>query len=80
MNKSSNEHSSGGIGFFGLLTIVFITLKLIGTIDWPWVWVLSPIWIPIALVTAIVSIAVLIVGFSAAFSKDKDDEDNDEEI
>lgn len=80
MNKSSNEHSSGGIGFFGLLTIVFITLKLIGTIDWPWIWVLSPIWIPIALVTAIVSIAVLIVGFSAAFSKDKDDEDNDEEI
>lgn len=80
MNKSSNEHSSGGIGFFGLLTIVFITLKLIGTIDWPWVWVLSPIWIPIALVTAIVSIAVLIVGFSEAFSKDKDDEDNDEEI
>ena len=80
MNKSSNEHSSGGIGFFGLLTIVFITLKLIGTIDWPWIWVLSPIWIPIALVTAIVSIAVLIVGFSTAFSKDKDDEDNDEEI
>ena len=80
MNKSSNEHSSGGIGFFGLLTIVFITLKLIGTIDWPWVWVLSPIWVPIALVTAIVSIAVLIVGFSEAFSKDKDDEDNDEEI
>ena len=67
MNKSSNEHSSGGIGFFGLLTIVFITLKLIGTIDWPWVWVLSPIWIPIALVIAIVSIAVLIVGFSTAF-------------
>lgn len=80
MNKSSNEHSSGGIGFFGLLTIVFITLKLIGIIDWSWIWVLSPIWIPIALVTAIVSIAVLIVGFSEAFSKDKDDEDNDEEI
>ena len=80
MNKSSNDYSSGGIGFFGLLAIVFITLKLIGTIDWPWVWVLSPIWVPIALVTAIVSIAVLIVGFSEAFSKDKDDEDNDEEI
>ena len=73
MNKSSNKHSSGGIGFFGLLTIVFITLKLIGTIDWPWIWVLSPVWIPIAIVTAIVSIAVLIVGFSTVFSKDKDD-------
>ena len=32
------------IGFFGLLTIVFITLKLIGVIDWAWVWVLAPLW------------------------------------
>lgn len=40
--------SSGGIGFSGLLTIVFITLKLTGVIDWSWWWVLSPIWIGIA--------------------------------
>jgi len=32
------------IGFFGLLTIVFVTLKLIGGIDWSWVWVLAPLW------------------------------------
>jgi hypothetical protein len=32
------------IGFFGLLTIVFVTLKLIGVIDWAWVWVLAPFW------------------------------------
>ena len=28
--------SSGGIGFAGLLTIVFITLKLLNKIDWSW--------------------------------------------
>ncbi|HEU5422492.1 MAG TPA: hypothetical protein VFU72_03035 [Nitrolancea sp.] len=28
--------SGGGIGFAGLLTIVFITLKLTGYIHWPW--------------------------------------------
>lgn len=39
--------SSGGIGFFGILTIVFIVLKLTGYIDWNWFWVLSPILIPI---------------------------------
>ena len=32
------------VGFFGLLTIVFVTLKLIGVIDWSWVWVLAPLW------------------------------------
>lgn len=35
--------SSGGIGFIGLLTILFITLKLLGKIDWSWFWVLSPL-------------------------------------
>jgi hypothetical protein len=34
-----------GIGFCGLLTIVFIVLKLIGYISWSWFWVLSPLWI-----------------------------------
>ena len=34
--------SSGGIGFCGLLTIVFIVLKLTGFINWSWFWVLSP--------------------------------------
>ena len=42
----SNNAKSGGIGFFGLLTIVFIVLKLTGFIDWSWLWVLSPIWTP----------------------------------
>ena len=40
---------SGGIGFFGLLGIVFITLKLCGVIDWEWWLVLAPIWVPMAI-------------------------------
>jgi len=43
--SNSSSSSSGGIGFVGLLTIVFIVLKLVGTISWSWWWVLSPIWI-----------------------------------
>ncbi|MGN6223689.1 hypothetical protein [Pseudoxanthomonas sp.] len=41
--------SSGGIGFAGLLTIAFITLKLTGVIAWSWWWVLSPMLICIGL-------------------------------
>lgn len=33
------------IGFSGLLTLIFITLKLCSVIDWSWWWVLSPLWI-----------------------------------
>ena len=28
--------------FFAILTLIFITLKLIGVITWSWFWVLSP--------------------------------------
>lgn len=53
MANNSNA-SSGGIGFVGLLTILFIALKLMGEIDWSWVWVLSPIWISASIVVLVV--------------------------
>lgn len=56
-----NKKSSGsGIGFGGLLTLVFIVLKLYKVIDWSWWWVLSPIWIGIALVILIFIICLFI--------------------
>lgn len=32
------------VGFFGLLGVVFIILKLCAVIDWAWWIVLSPLW------------------------------------
>lgn len=53
--SSNNSNSSGGasVGFCALLTLVFITLKLLGKITWSWLWVLSPMWIPIVIIIAI---------------------------
>ena len=45
----NNNSRSGGIGFCGLLAVLFIALKLTGYIHWSWLWVLAPIWIPISL-------------------------------
>lgn len=69
--------STGGISFFGLLTIVFITLKLIGTIDWSWWWVLSPLWIPFALVFLILLIQLTIAALGSVSDKNKDDDDEE---
>lgn len=52
---------SGGIGFAGALTLLFIGLKLGHVIDWSWWWVLSPLWISFALAMMI----LLIVGVVA---------------
>lgn len=66
---TKTQSSSGGIGFVGLLTIVFITLKLCGVINWSWLWVLSPIWITAGLVCFVVAIILVVLGFIAWFSK-----------
>lgn len=54
MSNSSSSASSGGIGFFGLLAIVFITLKLTHVIEWSWWWVLAPILPGIALLALVI--------------------------
>jgi len=55
----STHYSSGGCGFFGLLTLLFIALKLLDKIDWSWWWVLAPIWIPASIVLGIFLIALI---------------------
>ena len=58
MSESSSS-SSGGIGFAGLLTLLFIALKLTGFIAWSWMWVLAPLWVGAAAVVAILAAMLL---------------------
>ena len=39
----------GSIGLGGIIFVVFLILKLVGTIDWSWWWVTAPLWIPFAI-------------------------------
>lgn len=55
------------IGFFGLLALIFIVLKLCGVIYWSWWWVLAPLWIPVAIVVVI----ALVVGTVKVILEDK---------
>ena len=54
-----------GGGFCGLLTIAFIVLKLMGYISWSWIWVLSPLWIPVTLGLALFIILLIIKGITS---------------
>jgi hypothetical protein len=65
VSDSSSSSSSGGIGFAGLLTIVFIVLKLLGKIDWSWWWVLSPLWISAIFGLVVVAIVLLVAAWRA---------------
>ena len=59
--SDSSSSSSGGIGLTGLLTVLFVGLKLTNVIAWPWLWVLSPIWISFLLFALILAIAGIII-------------------
>lgn len=58
--SSNRNNSSSGIGICGVLTIVFVVLKLVGVINWSWLWVLCPLWIDI-LLTVIVLVIIAII-------------------
>lgn len=60
MRKNMEEKNSGGVGFLGLLTLLFIGLKLTGYIAWSWWWVLAPTWIPVAIGIVLIAIAILL--------------------
>lgn len=63
MSGNQSSTASGGVGFAGLLTIVFIVLKLCNVIAWKWVWVLSPLWISFGLVILILVIYGIVAWF-----------------
>lgn len=66
MSKKS-ETSSGGVGFLGLLAIVFITLKLTNVISWSWWWVLCPLWGGVAFILLVITIFWMIAAILAFF-------------
>ena len=54
--------SAGGVGFVGLLQLLFIGLKLCKVIDWSWWWVLAPTWISVLLLIVVIVIICIVFG------------------
>jgi hypothetical protein len=64
-NKNVSEVSVN-FPLFGILGLIFITLKLTGHIAWSWLWVLSPFWIPLGL-----ALLIFLIVFLFAFFENK---------
>ena len=69
VNNNETTARSSGIGFLGLLTIVFIALKLTGFINWSWWWVLAPLWGGLAFVVGIFIIVFIVVFTFKSFQR-----------
>jgi len=55
-----NNNTKATLTFCDLLAVAFIVLKLTGVIKWSWWWVLSPIWIPLAIALVVIIIMLII--------------------
>ena len=55
------KHSLIGLSFTQILTLIFIVLKLTDYITWSWLWVLSPLWIPVAFILGLFAVAFVVV-------------------
>lgn len=58
MSKEKNRSASSGIGLTGVVQIVFLILKLCGLIDWPWKYVLIPLWIDLVIVVVLLIVVI----------------------
>lgn len=56
--SNRNYNNSTGIGFVGLLQILFIALKLTNIIAWSWLWVLSPMWIGVLMIITVILLMI----------------------
>ena len=59
--KSSGPVVVSGIGFPGALFLLFLALKLTGCIQWSWLWVSAPLWVPLAFSVLVVCLMVVVV-------------------
>lgn len=58
MSKERNRSAGGGIGITGVVQIVFLILKLCGLIDWPWKYVLIPLWVDLVIVAVLLIVVI----------------------
>lgn len=58
--KEQSSVASGGIGILGVLTILFVVLKLLHVIEWSWLIVFLPVLIGLALKIIWIVVALLI--------------------
>ena len=80
MSNEKSNVTSGGIGFVGLLQIVFIVLKLCGVIDWSWWLVMLPLIIEVGFVVAVLFIGLVVILYDSHKEHNKKTEEMKEKV
>lgn len=71
--KTNTHYVGTSFPMLSILGVLFIAFKLAGVIAWPWVWVLAPFWIPLAVAAVVLVVVVImsVVSVSIAMAKER---------
>jgi len=67
MSKTIINNNSGKLGFCSILTLVFVIAKLTGHLDWTWLWVFSPLWLPLTVILSVFGVIALLIGLTTLY-------------
>lgn len=71
MSESSKSITIGGTGFFNLLFLVFLVLKLTNVINWSWWWITAPLWGPIGVCVVLMIVGAILIALSDGYTHGK---------
>lgn len=64
-DETRTVYVGGGFSLPTVLTLIFVVLRLMNVITWSWMWVLSPLWISMALIILILLISLIVVSIAS---------------
>lgn len=62
ISNTAGKSTGAGLGIPGVLTLIFVVLKLVGVVNWSWLWVLSPLWISLGLIIVVIALIIVVAG------------------
>lgn len=65
----TQEQQKNQVWFWPLLTVILVVLKLTDVISWSWLWVTSPIWLPLVAVTIIWLVMTIVLTLIVGMDK-----------
>ena len=71
MSESSKSITIGGTGFFNLLFLTFLVLKLTKVIDWSWWWITAPLWGPFGVCVVLFILGAILVALADGYTHGK---------
>ena len=65
--KGNTIHIEASFGWFLAFALLLVCLQAVGAFNWPWYWLVAPIWMPLAFVFGMIGVFLIFMLLVMAF-------------